>query len=67
MESIDKRKPRTFSMSEREYSLIEDVMYFYRLRSVSDAVRFLIIRESARIERYDAEKAAESAGDNDSL
>ena len=63
MESIDKRKPRTFSMSEREYSLIEIVMRFYQLRSVSDAVRFLIIRESARI----AQMAEESTGYNGGL
>ena len=65
MENIDKRQSRTFSMSEREYSQIENVMEFYRLRSFSDAVRFLVIRENARIARFEAEQAAESTGDNE--
>ena len=63
MESIDKRKPRTFSMSEREYSSIELVMDYYRLRSVSAAIRFLVIRESARIAGIEVE----SAGNNGDL
>lgn len=47
---IDKRKPRSISLSEREISSAENIMYYYRLHSISDAIRFLIIRENAEIE-----------------
>lgn len=48
--NIDTRKPRSISMSEREKSFAENIMYYYRLHSISDAIRFLIIRENAAIE-----------------
>lgn len=47
---IDRRKQRSISISDRELSYAENIMYFYRLRSISDAVRFLIIRENEAIQ-----------------
>lgn len=46
----DKRKQRSIAMSERELSFAENIMFFYKLRSISDVVRFLIIRENEAIE-----------------
>lgn len=55
MENIDRRKSRSVSLSDRELSCAEKVMYFYHLRSVSDAIRFLILRENAWITEEQAQ------------
>ena len=56
MENIDRRKSRSVSLSDRELSFAENVMYFYHLRSVSDAIRFLIIRENGWIQKEQAQE-----------
>lgn len=52
-----KRRPRTITMNDNEITMTENVMEYYRLHSVSETVRFLIIRENSRIEAEKAEKA----------
>lgn len=51
-----KRKARTISMNEAEITMTENVMDYYRLHSVSETIRFLIIRENARIENENTDR-----------
>lgn len=44
-----KRKPRSVTLSEEEVTKTEFVMNYYKLHSVSETLRFLAIREFARI------------------
>lgn len=45
MESIDRRKPHTISISDKELSYAENIMYIYHLRNISDVFRYLLVRE----------------------
>lgn len=45
-----KRKARTISMNDAELTITKNVMDFYRMHSISETVRFLILRENAKIE-----------------
>ncbi len=45
-----KRKARTISMNEAEITITKKIMDFYRFHSLSETVRFLILRENAKIE-----------------
>lgn len=60
---VDKRKQRSIAISERELSFAENVMNYYRFHSISEVIRYLIIRENALIEA----EQAESAGKDDIL
>ena len=51
-----KRKARTISMNEAEITIAKNVMDFYRFHSISETVRFLLLRENAKIEVETANK-----------
>lgn len=46
----ERRTPRSVNMNEAELQMAENVMEYYHLHTVSEVIRFLIIRENARIE-----------------
>ena len=48
MENL-KRKPRSVTLSEDEIAKTEVVMDYYHLHSISETLRFLAIREFAKI------------------
>lgn len=45
MENIDRRRPHSIALSDKELSYAENIMYIYHLRSISDVFRYLLIRE----------------------
>ena len=59
MENLDKRRPRGISMSDREVGFAQYLRDFYHLCTVSDVVRFLILRDFARIQDEIKKEAGE--------
>ena len=56
-ESLDIRKSRSISLSDRDMGTLEDIMCFYCLHSISEAVRFLIVHESELIRVVNGKKS----------
>lgn len=45
------RKPRCLSLNDYEVAMLKTIMDYYHMNNVSEAMRYLIISENARIEQ----------------
>ena len=45
MSNYIQRKPHTISISERELTFVRAIMYRYNLKSLSETIRMLIVKE----------------------
>ena len=45
------RKPRCLSLNDFEVAMLKTIMDYYHMNNVSEVMRYLIMRENARIEQ----------------
>lgn len=61
MESVSRRKPRTVSLNDQEFLIVEKLRELYGMRSISEVIRYLIIRDVQQLnEDHDLKKAGEN-------